>query len=596
MSVESLRPLIRRFGFHLRKAETFLQEVRLGFSNVISTLAHLNDLMPQLVQIYVSEMFSNSEIKLFNDYHEILNQQCQDKDKIKMRICYQKTIKNRIDYFKQQLRETLYSENNQIIDESCSDDTNSVCDSIDDNASIAHASITPATLGSPLPKGTTRSNIFDDTPPNVDIASRTRNGTKNGVSDSSPETHDSDKLQKRSLTNRKPLMPKPPEIVETKQSLKRKRKRYVKKLLATVLNFRQTKNVKHSHYYAYVNEKLAHHSSEAMTKYFEEEGGFLAFSMVSDLRAITPDELQIISVFENIRKRYTKELTTNRNRRLINKASGGVYSTNYTTQDDLRRAVSISFGPAVKSLQILVDYYVQQFINLGLVHPDTKAGNALGKLGIELLFKGSGLDDQVPHFDFPNFKRTKKFLSYRHSMEQKVVFDERLDGGCSLFINHTDKEDTLCRPDGTLIVIPPYSFCILRGNVAHHGTGNSEDDAIYKFFCYLDPVKYYRATNKYKVSQYDCFPQRLSYPTIFFSRTVSSCSTNTRILSVTPRLHTQWCWTHLSCRTIVFTATSSFATPTLCVLTACFAAGKLRCMSTRRPTLSSAPMVAKVLC
>lgn len=100
-------------------------------------------------------------------------------------------------------------------------------------------------------------------------------------------------------------------------------------------------------------------------------------------------------MFEKIRKRYTKELVTNKDRRLINKASGGVYAAPYTSQDHLRRAVSISFGPAAKSLQILVDYYVQQFVNLGLVHPDTKAGNSLGKHGIELLFKGSGLDDQV---------------------------------------------------------------------------------------------------------------------------------------------------------------------------------------------------------
>lgn len=69
-----------------------------------------------------------------------------------------------------------------------------------------------------------------------------------------------------------------------------------------------------------------------------------------------------------------------------------------------------------------------------------------------------------------------------------------------MFINHTNKEDTLRRPDGTFIVIPPYSYCLLRGNVAHFGTGNSDDDAIFKFFCYLDPVQYYRATNKYKDS------------------------------------------------------------------------------------------------
>lgn len=99
---------------------------------------------------------------------------------------------------------------------------------------------------------------------------------------------------------------------DTKQALKRKRKRYIKKLLQSVLQFRKNKNVKQSHYYAYVNDKLNHYSGDTTAKFFEEEGGFLALSMVKDIRAITEEERQVIAVFEDIRKRYTKELATNK--------------------------------------------------------------------------------------------------------------------------------------------------------------------------------------------------------------------------------------------------------------------------------------------
>eukprot|EP01034_Spumella_vulgaris_P037471 gene37471-46226_t len=175
--------------------------------------------------------------------------------------------------------------------------------------------------------------------------------------------------------------------------------------------------------------------------------------MVKDISNITPEEREVIDVFDKVCKRHAKELSTNKTRRLINKPSGGIHSAGFTAPDDLRRALSITFGSSVKSLQILVDHFVQQFIDLGLVHPDTVATNALGKRGIEMLFKGKGC-----------------------------------------------VEDHLNRPDGTHFTLPPYSYCILRGNVAHGGTGNSEDKPVFKFFCYLDPVEYYRSTNKYKDS------------------------------------------------------------------------------------------------
>eukprot|EP01034_Spumella_vulgaris_P021692 gene21692-27739_t len=296
------------------------------------------------------------------------------------------------------------------------------------------------------------------------------------------------------------LLQKAPVVVPTSQSSKRSRgKKNIKSLLESILFYRKNKMVVPTEYHAYVKDQLGVYSSAELTEFYEMEGGFLPISLVKDCRGITQHERDVLNVFELLRKLFTKELSTNKNRKLINQPSGGVFSAEYTLPDDLRRAISITFGSAVKSLQILVEYFVQQFINLGFVHPDTIAGNALGKAGLELLFKGTGLDDQVDHFDFPNFQRSKLHLSYRHAMEHcPSTFDKRLDGGCSLFVNHTAKEDHLRRPDGNLMIIPPYSYCILRGNVAHSGTGNSEDDAVYKFFCYLDPVWYHRATNPYK--------------------------------------------------------------------------------------------------
>ena len=81
-------------------------------------------------------------------------------------------------------------------------------------------------------------------------------------------------------------------------------------------------------------------------------------------------------------------------------------------------------------------------------------------------------------------------------VDHSDVFNSNLDGGVSLFINPTDKMDYLRRPGNLLIIVPQYRYCILRGNGAHNGTGNSTDDAVFKFFCFVDPVRHETTSNE----------------------------------------------------------------------------------------------------
>jgi hypothetical protein len=303
----------------------------------------------------------------------------------------------------------------------------------------------------------------------------------------------------------------PPSVIsitESNSTIRRRRKRAVKKLLKSILEYKSLSNRTKRYYLSYINCKFGVFDIEAIRSWFEQEG-FLALSFVKNSRMLNEIEKDIVGIFEHVEKRFTKHLINHRERRLINQGSGGKYSVIHTSEDDQRRAVSIAFDHQTKSLQILVEYYVDQFIHLGLIHPDTKVCNASGKLGLELLFKGPGLKSQVDHYDLPQTKNSRLFQSFHHSMDNKLPFNPKLDGGATLFLNHKSTDDYLGCPDGKTIVIPAYSFCILRGNVPHCGTGNDTDEPILKFFGFLDPIEFNRTTNKYKdvVFLYDEYKQ-----------------------------------------------------------------------------------------
>jgi hypothetical protein len=293
------------------------------------------------------------------------------------------------------------------------------------------------------------------------------------------------------------MPPQEPQFI-TKQGQKRKRKATIKKVLQSIMDYKALTNKQKQFHMAYVKTKFNAFDIPSIRKWFEEEG-FVAVSMVENVRNLTKIEQCVVNVFEDIEKRYARTLITDANRRLINRASGGKYSSIYTKWDDKRRAVSIAFDARTRSLQIMVEYYIQQFVHFGILHPNTKITNARGDFGVELLYKGVGLKGpQVAHYDFPQTDNSKHFLSYANSIDRSLPFDLQLDGGCSFFLNHKDIDETSGCPDGRTIVIPAFSFCILRGNLAHFGSGNTTEQPVFKFFAFLDPVEFERTTSSFR--------------------------------------------------------------------------------------------------
>jgi hypothetical protein len=477
-NIELLRPTIIGVGGHIKSTKEFRERVKEDFSKVLKSNEELEIVLPDLIDMYVSECFSSSERDLFYIVKNVAFKKVVSLEKTKEREKYnQSRLPSQIDYFKKYLRKCVL------------EITFHTLEMVVDNVEVEEKKIEHFSAGKN--KQPSSKNAVAIVNINKNIETETEVETE--TIEQSETNIDGDLSVSASL-----------------KSVKRKRTNNHKKrrnnvvgptqvILDSVLRFKTNMPIVKLWYNAYVGDSFGLYHTKDILKYFEDSG-FVAFSLAQNLRQLSVEDMEVIDVFEKVRLKLNRELLTNSNRRLINQPNGGSLCDKFTANDDLRRAVSITFRPSLASLQIVVEYMVKQFIHIGFVHPDSKAGNALGKEGLELLFKGPGLEEQVPHYDFPCFKDTNQFLSYAHSQRNKLKFDSKLDGGVSLFINHTSKTDYLRRPDGTLIIIPKYSFCILRGNVAHCGTGNSTDDAIFKFFCYIDPVQYDRSNNPYKDS------------------------------------------------------------------------------------------------
>lgn len=268
---------------------------------MIANSEELEANMFMLVDMFVSDSFKLSDQLLYKSYKDLAGQKLHpvhDKAGCDIRKRFVSELKNRVDYFKLSLRDALFSKEHEM-------ELNVLSVEVE-NETADHLTGSSAELPT-LPMATPP--VIESTQSVSSIASRrpSRHSSRFGEKKSEPQR---DKVAimaavidtlsnpvrpvgRRAMTNIKPTPAKLPVEVATKQELKRKRKKYIKKLLKSILDFRRLRQVKHTHYYAYVNDKLAYFESGAVAKFFEEEGGFVALSMVKDLRRITPEEQEV---------------------------------------------------------------------------------------------------------------------------------------------------------------------------------------------------------------------------------------------------------------------------------------------------------------
>ena len=486
--IELLRPAVIRVGNSMNSQKEFKKNLQGELLKVLESEEELEEILPDLVEMYVSEFYSSADQALIHNVQKYFGKHLNCKNAVEAKVMKDREeyennpcFNNQINYFKRFMRKCFVKSKSGNPSEA-----KNLASNLNNNGSKNVNGFKKVIVDDVVEircKDLTTGRRELNTPSKLNavetVSPMLVGETKNAREESKPKRKS---VSRNKNTKRLRLDVSEPVIIPD-----------------SVQRFKTNKTTKKLWHYAYVNDRLGNYHVDQILKCFEDIG-FVAFSMVEYHRKLSTDEMDVIGVFEKVRLKLTRELLTNAKRKLINQPNGGALCDEFTADDDLRRAVSITFRPSLMNLQILVEYIVQQFVHIGFIHPGSKAGNALGKEGLELLFKGPGLEEQVPHYDFPCFLDTNQFLSYAHSQRQKLKFDPKLDGGVSLFINHTGKTDYLKRPDGTLFIVPKYSFCILRGNVAHCGTGNSTDDAVFKFFCYIDPVQYDRVNNPYKDS------------------------------------------------------------------------------------------------
>ncbi len=256
-----------------------------------------------------------------------------------------------------------------------------------------------------------------------------------------------------------------------------------------------------SKYWAYINGIYGNWTiHELITGY--QKHGFLALCLMDVVGKPTGVEQRRIDVLQQLIE-SSKETIEDDNlaeqTRIINTCEVTDENGEDTKSDNLRRSKHRNFPANGDETSDIITNMEQVFKHIGCIHPDTTATNSEGHHGVDVIAKLKGLGTQGPHYDFAIYLDNPEFLSWADTNtnpHKRSHYSKDRDGGSSLFINPFDKMDTLLKPNGEFIILPPYTYSILRGNVAHRGTGNYTPKHIYKIFSYFDPPNYPRLNNK----------------------------------------------------------------------------------------------------
>lgn len=283
-----------------------------------------------------------------------------------------------------------------------------------------------------------------------------------------------------------------------------------RRLRLTVLNEAVQTHKSHTlikEYHAYFDNGLQKCSPEEILEAYETIGD-VSISFVKNLSSFTQSEKDNIRVLQTLVE-TRKHLIV---KKIVNRTSDSEFNAKSNNKDKDRRAYGVSFNTTTDDIntslanKILLNIW-NDIVKLGLVDPKSNPRNGSGDWGVDLLDKDYGCDVQMKHFDFPQYKGKKyTFLSFNDMMkspEKRASYNNAQDGSASVFVNPFGFADYLLRGDGTFIVIPPYSYIVLRGNVMHCGTGNySQFGGVYKIFFYVDAPNYARKDTE---TQYSVF-------------------------------------------------------------------------------------------
>jgi hypothetical protein len=145
--------------------------------------------------------------------------------------------------------------------------------------------------------------------------------------------------------------------------------------------------------------------------------------------------------------------------------------------------------------EILMEWE-DKFKQIGCIHPETNMINSQGMHGVDVISKANGVHAQGLHFDFGQYADDLKFKSWfstKNNPSKILQYDPKRDGSASCFINPFLQCDHLGKPGGQYLILPSLTVSILRGDVAHNGTGNyNGGEMVCKIFAYFDPPKFKR--------------------------------------------------------------------------------------------------------
>jgi hypothetical protein len=282
-------------------------------------------------------------------------------------------------------------------------------------------------------------------------------------------------------------------------------------------------------YWAYINGMYGNWTvHELITGY--QKHGFLALCLMDLAGNPTETEQRRINILQQLiesKKEIIKDESRAEQTRIINTCEVTDENEEDTKSDNLRRSSHLNFPAEGDDLSNIITNMEQVFKHIGCIHPRTTATNSQGYHGVDVIAKLKGLGIQEPHYDYAVYFNNPEFLSWADTNtnpHKRSNYSDARDGGSSLFINPLDRIDSLQKPNGEFIIFPPYTYSILRGNIAHRGTGNYTSTDIYKIFAYFDPPNYPRLNDKtiqFKVYHFNSDTQIIRKNTTPFKHVVT---------------------------------------------------------------------------